>query len=74
MTEKEFVIKMQYLLQSKQAMTLDTALVQITAYDSLSRLVLMAYLNDDFGIKITAQELHAMTLLNDIFTLICNAT
>ena len=73
MSTEEFLIAFKNLIQSNSNIDLNSNLSEIAEYDSLSKLVLMAYLNDNFKIKISAQEITSLQTVNDIFKVINNA-
>ncbi len=73
MSTEEFLKAFKNLIQSNTHFDLSSNLSEITEYDSLSKLVLMAYLNDNFKIKISAQEITSLQTVNDIFKVINNA-
>ena len=74
MTAKEFIRSFKNLIQSNERITLDSPLNHIKGFDSLAKLLMMAWLNDEFKIKISAQELTAMKTVNDILKLINHAS
>ena len=73
MSTEEFLKAFKNMIQSNTHFDLSSNLSEITEYDSLSKLVLMAYLNDNFKIKISAQEITSLQTVNDIFKVINNA-
>jgi acyl carrier protein len=73
MSIDEFITEFKDLTRSDALIKPDTMLEAIREYDSLSKLILMNYLNDRFGIKVSARELTALKTVNDIFNLIHHA-
>lgn len=69
----ELIAAFKNLIQTNEAVSADTPLQQIKAYDSLSKLILMSWLQEEFGIKITARELGTLNTLNDLLKRIQHA-
>ncbi len=69
----ELIAAFKNLIQTNEAVSADTPLQQIKAYDSLSKLILMSWLHEEFAIKITARELGTLNNLNDLLKRIQHA-
>lgn len=69
----ELIAAFKNLIQTNEAVSADTPLQQIKAYDSLSKLILMSWLQEEFAIKITARELGTLNNLNDLLKRIQHA-
>lgn len=69
----ELIAAFKNLIQTNEVVGADTPLQQIKAYDSLSKLILMTWLQDEFAIKITARELGTLITLNDLLKRIQHA-
>lgn len=67
MNEQEFLSALQDVIQCRHALHMDTPLVSVTAYDSLSKLVLMAYLNDMHKVTVTAAQMNRWVTVEDIY-------
>lgn len=69
----ELIAAFKNLIQTNEVVSADMPLQQIKAYDSLSKLILMSWLQEEFGIKITARELGTLNTLNDLLKRIQHA-
>lgn len=69
----ELIAAFKNLIQTNEVVSADTPLQQIKAYDSLSKLILMSWLQEEFAIKITARELGTLNTLNDLLKRIQHA-
>ncbi len=70
----ELIAAFKNLIQTDEVVSADTPLQQIKAYDSLSKLILMSWLQEEFAIKITARELGSLNTLNDLLKRIQHAS
>lgn len=69
----ELIAAFKNLIQTNEVVSADMPLQQIKAYDSLSKLILMSWLQEEFAIKITARELGTLNTLNDLLKRIQHA-
>ncbi len=68
MTENEFLEKFKDILQTEENLTLDTNLLDIEEWDSLAIITTVAFIDKEFGKKITVAELQDCDLISDILT------
>lgn len=66
MSKEEFLEKMQDVLQTEEALTLETVLDDLDEWDSLSIMATMAFLDKNFGIKTAIKDYRAMHTIGDI--------
>ena len=55
-----------------EGVTLDTPFKSIQGYDSLAVLSMIAYIDDHFGVQLTAQQFAEITDFNSLISLIGN--
>ena len=66
MTKEEFVAEMQDVLQTEEALSMDTVLADLDEWDSLSMMATMAFLDKNFGVKVKIVDLKALGTVGDI--------
>ena len=66
MTKEQFLTDMQDVLQTDEALTMETALGDLVEWDSLSKMATVAYLEKNFGTKLTFGEINALVTVGDI--------
>ena len=66
MTHQEFLTEMMDVLQTEQKLSLDTVLAELDAWDSLSVMATMAFLDTSFGVKTTMADYREMKTIGDI--------
>jgi acyl carrier protein len=71
MNKNEFVKELtEYCEFEEENLTLDTKLKSIEAYDSLAVMSMIAFIDENFGMKFTAQQLKDLTDFNSLIELI----
>lgn len=66
MTREEFLIEMQDVLQTEEALTFETVLKELEEWDSLSVMATMAFLDKSFGVKTSMADYINMNTVEDI--------
>ena len=66
MNKEEFLKEIENILQSDNQLSFNTELSEIEEWDSLSRMTLMVFLQNNFNIKVTLSELQELKTVNDI--------
>ena len=66
MTKEEFLVEMQDVLQTDDALTMETALGDLAEWDSLSMMATMAFLGKKFATKVTIADLKSFATIGDI--------
>ena len=56
MTKEEFLVEMQDVLQTDEALTADTVLADLAEWDSLSMMATMAFFDKNFGVKVGLKD------------------
>lgn len=69
MNKNEFLTQMQDILQRDDACHETDVLVDYEEWDSLSKMAVMAYFYQTFGIKITLAEMSALQNVSDLIRL-----
>lgn len=57
MTKSDFIAELQEMLQTDAALAEDTALADLEEWDSLAFMLLIAFFDKHFGIRLTFEEL-----------------
>ena len=66
MTRDEFLVQMQDVLQTDDALTAETVLEDLAEWDSLSMMATMAFLDKNFGVKVGLKDFKEMATIGDI--------
>ena len=66
MNRKEFLEKMQDILQTDEELNFEMNLDDLDEWDSLAKLAAVAFLDTNFGVKITFSEFESIKTLEDI--------
>lgn len=66
MTKEEFLTEMQDVLQTEEALSMDTVLADLDEWDSLSMMATMAFLDKNFGVKVKIADLKTLGTIGDI--------
>lgn len=66
MTKEEFIEQMQDVLQTDAELTMETVLVDLDEWDSLSMMATMAFLDKNFGVKTSIKDYRMMATIGDI--------
>jgi acyl carrier protein len=71
MTTQEFIMKLKEALEfEKVNMTVDTNLKNIEGYDSMAIMSIIAFADEHFSKKLTAQQLASITTVRSLMELI----
>ena len=68
MTKDEFLEQMQDVLQTDDTLTTETALCDLAEWDSLAMMATMAFLDKNFGAKVSIADIRAFATIGDIAT------
>ena len=68
MTRDEFLVEMQDVLQTEEALTADTVLTDLAEWDSLAVMATMAFLDRNFGVKLKISDVKELKTIGDIVT------
>lgn len=66
MDRKEFLENIEELLQPEESLNFNTPLDDLNEWDSLSKMSVIAFLDKNFGIKITFNDLNQFVTVEDI--------
>ena len=66
MTRDEFLTEMQYVLQTDDTLTAETVLGDLAEWDSLSMMAPMAFLDQNFGVKVGLRDFKEMNTMADL--------
>ena len=66
MTRDEFLIEMQDVLQTEETLTIDTVLTDLAEWDSLAVMATMAFLDRNFGVKLSIADVKVLNTIGDI--------
>lgn len=59
MTKSEFISELQEMLQTETDISGDTNLLELEEWDSLAFMILIAFFDKNFGMRITFEDLQA---------------
>ena len=66
MTRDEFLIEMQDVLQTEETLTVDTVLRDLAEWDSLAVMATMAFLDRNFGVKLSIADIKGLNTIGDV--------
>ena len=66
MTRDEFLIEMQDVLQTEETLAVDTMLADLAEWDSLAVMATMAFLDRNFGVKLSVADIKELNTIGDI--------
>ena len=66
MTRDEFLIEIQDVLQTEETLTVDTVLTDLAEWDSLAVMATMAFLDRNFGVKLSIADIKELNTIGDI--------
>ena len=66
MTRDEFIVEMQDVLQTESTVTAETSLADLAEWDSLAVMATMAYLDRNFGVKLSIADIKELKTIGDI--------
>ena len=66
MTRDEFLVEMQDVLQTEEAFAVDTVLADLAEWDSLAVMATMAFLDRNFGVKLSIADIKELNTIGDI--------
>ena len=66
MTKDEFLKKFQDILQSENIITANTNLLDLEEWDSLAMITTIAFLDNNFGVKMTFSEIENLDTVQDL--------
>lgn len=69
MKKEEFLVELEDVLQREEACNIDDNLEDYDEWDSLSKMAIMAYYNQKFGIKISLENLKEVKSVSDLIAL-----
>lgn len=70
MTKDLFLSSLKEQLELDTYLTLDTRLKELDEWDSMSGMLLMAFISDEFGKEITADDLKNITDVNSLIDIV----
>ena len=68
MSKEEFLVQMQDVLQTETELTMETVLDELDEWDSLSMMATMAFLDENFGVKLKIADIKTLVTIGDIAT------
>lgn len=66
MTNEEFCVQMQDVLQTDAELRMETVLADLDEWDSLSMMATMAFADKNFGVKLSMADFRAMNTMADL--------
>lgn len=66
MNNEEFISEISEILQTDEKLTFETELETLDGWDSLARITLMVFLQNNFDKQVTLTELNALKTIEDI--------
>ncbi len=66
MTRDEFIVEMQDVLQTDAQLTAETELTDLAEWDSLAVMATMAFLDRNFGVKLSIADIKELNTIGDI--------
>ena len=66
MTRDEFIVEMQDVLQTDEQLTVETVLADLAEWDSLAVMATMAFLDRNFGVKLSIADIKELNTIGDI--------
>ena len=66
MTRAEFIVEMQDVLQTDEQLTAETVLADLAEWDSLAVMATMAFLDRNFGVKLSIADIKELNAIGDI--------
>ena len=66
MDKKIFLEKLQEALEVEALLTVDTKFVDLSNFDSMSILIIIAFVDENFGVKINATQFEVIKGVNDL--------
>ena len=66
MTRDEFIVEMQDVLQTDEQLTVETVLADLVEWDSLAVMATMAFLDRNFGVKLSIADIKELNTIGDI--------
>ena len=66
MTRDEFIVEMQDVLQTDEQLTAETVLADLAEWDSLAVMATMAFLDRNFGVKLSVADIKELNTIGDI--------
>lgn len=70
MTEKDFLEKMENILDCEEEVTMDTVLADIEEWDSLSKVAVVAMAKASFGKNLTNAEVNGEKTIADVYGMV----
>lgn len=70
MNLQEFVTELKKELEFEESLTLDTKLKELDDWDSMSAMVLIGYVSENFNKNLTTDDLKKMTTINSLVDII----
>jgi acyl carrier protein len=74
MENEKFISELRDLFQTKAELMMNTKLKDIKSYDSLTKLILMSWLNDQFNIALSASDINDLETVSDIYDKVKNVS
>ena len=66
MTRDEFIVELQDVLQTDEQLTAETVLADLAEWDSLAVMATMAFLDRNFGVKLSIADIKELNTIGDI--------
>tara|TARA_R110001606_G_scaffold24223_3_gene80435 strand:- start:14420 stop:14650 length:231 start_codon:yes stop_codon:yes gene_type:complete len=66
MTKENFLIKLQEELEVETELTLDTNVADLDEWDSMTAMVMIGYVSNEFGIALTLDDIESFTNFESI--------
>ena len=66
MTRDEFIVEMQDVLQTDEQLTAETVLADLAEWDSRAVMATMAFLDRNFGVKLSIADIKELNTIGDI--------
>ena len=66
MTKEKFIADLQEQLELASALTEDTNIKELEEWDSMGAMVLIAYVNENFGVGLNAQDIKEISTIKSL--------
>ncbi|WP_214073663.1 acyl carrier protein [Mucilaginibacter sp. dw_454] len=66
MTKEKFIADLQEQLELASALTADTNIKELEEWDSMGAMVLIAYVNENFGVGLNAQDIKEISTIKSL--------
>lgn len=66
MNRDEFLVKLKDILETEEELTFETVLNDLEEWDSLSKMAVIAFFDEDFNIKLIFNDFQEISTIDDL--------